>query len=111
MKNVFFYFMLKALYVLEIFTFLSWFLGYIEKRLDKKTMVNYKIYNVRGWTTNNNTHIVQYLKKWRQPDNKVWSINRIWHEKYFFCEKLYTYGEASPRRFYKKIKIEMSEIL
>ena len=33
MKNVF-YFMLKALVVLEIFTFLSWLFGYVEKRLD-----------------------------------------------------------------------------
>ena len=35
MKNNF-YFMLKALFVLEIFTFLSWLLGYVEKPLDKK---------------------------------------------------------------------------
>ena len=35
MKNVF-YFMLKALFVLEILTFLSWLFGYVEERLDKK---------------------------------------------------------------------------
>ena len=40
-KNAF-YFMLKALFVLEIFTFLSWLFGYVEKRLDKKAMVNFK---------------------------------------------------------------------
>ena len=46
--------MLKALFVLEIFTFLSLLFGYIEKRLDKKAKVNFKIYN---WPTNNyNTH-------------------------------------------------------
>ena len=40
MKNVF-YFMLKALFFLEIFTFLFWFFGYVEKQLDKKGKVNF----------------------------------------------------------------------
>ena len=48
MKNVF-YFMLKALFVLEIFTLF----GYVEKRLDKKVDVNFKIYDVIDWATNN----------------------------------------------------------
>ena len=38
--------MLKALAVLEIFTFLSWLFDYAEKRLDKKAMVDFKIYGV-----------------------------------------------------------------
>ena len=61
-KNAF-YFMLKALFVFEIFTFLSWLFGYVEKRLDKKVMVNFKIYDFTDWTRNNyNTHIAQYIK-------------------------------------------------
>ena len=48
MKNAF-YFMLKALFVLEIFTLF----GYVEKRLDKKVDVNLKIYDVIDWATNN----------------------------------------------------------
>ena len=35
------YFMLKVLFV-EIFTFLSWHFGYVEKQLDKKAMVKSK---------------------------------------------------------------------
>ena len=63
MKNVF-YFMLKALFVLEIFTYLHWLFGYAEKRLDKKFKVNSKIYDATSRKTNNfNTHIAQYLKK------------------------------------------------
>ena len=59
MKNAF-YFMLKDLFVLEEFIFLSGLFGYAEKLLDKKTMVN----DVTDWTTNNyNTLIAQYLKK------------------------------------------------
>ena len=42
-----FYFMLKALFVLKIFTYLSWLFGYVEKRLDKKAKVNLKIYDVK----------------------------------------------------------------
>ena len=44
-KNAF-YFMIKALFVLEIFTFLSWLFNYVGNRLDKKAMVNYKTYDV-----------------------------------------------------------------
>ena len=58
MKNAF-YFTLKAFLVLQIFTFLSWVFGYVEKRLDKKAMFNFKIYDVTNWTIN----IVRYLKK------------------------------------------------
>ena len=53
--------MLKALFVLEKLTFLSWLFGYAEKRVDK---VNLKIYGFTDLATNNyNTHIAQYLKK------------------------------------------------
>ena len=58
MKNAF-YFMLNALFILEIFTF---FLS--RKTVDKKAIVNFKIYDVTDWTTNNyNTHVTQYFKK------------------------------------------------
>ena len=67
-----FYFILKAPFVLEIITFLSRFCGYVEKELDKKTIVNSKIYDVTNWTTSNyNTHITQYFKKERQSDNEL----------------------------------------
>ena len=36
--------MLKALYVIENFEFLSSFFGYVEKRFDQKARVNFKIY-------------------------------------------------------------------
>ena len=39
-----FYFMLKTLVVLEIFSFLFSLFTYVEKRLDKKAMVNSRIY-------------------------------------------------------------------
>ena len=45
--------MLKALFVLKTFAFLSLLFGYEEKRLDEKAKVNVKIYDVIDWTTNN----------------------------------------------------------
>ena len=63
MKNVS-YFPLKALFVLRIFNFLFWIFGHVEKRLDKEGKVNFKIYYLTAWETNNyNAHIAQYLKK------------------------------------------------
>ena len=61
--------MLKAIFVFELYTFFVLFraiyiFGYSEKQLHKKGKVNFKIYDVTGWTTNNcNAHIAQYLKK------------------------------------------------
>ena len=78
--------MWKALFVLKIFKFLYWLFGYIEKRFDKKAKVNFKIYDVADWTTNNyNTHIAQYLKK-KQSGNEIWSLNKIYCEEYFSSE-------------------------
>ena len=63
MKNAF-YFTLKVLFVLKLFRLLSRLFGRIEKQLDQKDKINFKIYDVTAWLTNNcNTHIEQYLKK------------------------------------------------
>ena len=58
------YFILKALFVLEIFQYLFWLFGYVGKRLDKKAKVNSKICDVTNWITNNyKKHIARSLKK------------------------------------------------
>ena len=41
-----FYFMLKALFILEIFSFLSWRFSFVGTRLNKKATVNLKINDV-----------------------------------------------------------------
>ena len=54
------------------------------KRHDKKTKVNFKIYDVTNWETSNcNTHIDQYFKKQRQSDHKICSVIRIEREEVF----------------------------
>ena len=64
MMNNAFYLILKALFVLEIFTFSFRVFGYIEKHYDKKAMINFKNYNITDWIANHrNTHIIQYVRK------------------------------------------------
>ena len=59
MKNAF-YFMSKAPSMLLIFPLMSWLFGHVEIQPDKKAKVNFKIFDVRDWTTNNyNTNIAQ----------------------------------------------------
>ena len=61
MKNAF-YFTLKALFVFKILKSLDF--GHVEKRLDWKDKVNFKLYDVTAWLTNRcNTDADQYLKK------------------------------------------------
>ena len=91
--------MLKAILVLEIFTFLSRLFVYVGKQVGKKAKINFKTYGVTDWTTCNcNTCIVQYLKKSKQPDNEISSGKS--HTK---CG-----GKVSPRSFYKKSKLDIS---
>ena len=62
MKNDF-YFMLIALFVLEILTYLSWLSGYIEKWLDKKALVSFKIYDVADWTKIITIHVLSNFSR------------------------------------------------
>ena len=59
MKNAF-YPMLEALFIFKIFTSLSWLFGHVEKRLDKKTWIKFKLYDITDCQTNNyNTYIAR----------------------------------------------------
>ena len=70
-----FYFMLKALFVLEVFTFLSWLFGYAEKRLDKKAMVNLKIFDVKDWAINNRNTYIPNIS--RSKGNQAMKIGQL----------------------------------
>ena len=48
MKNTF-YFTLKTPFVVKMFKFLSWLFGLVEKRLDQKDKVGFKIHGVTTW--------------------------------------------------------------
>ena len=69
------FFTLKTLFVFKIFKYLSYIFGRVEKLLDQKDMVNFKIYDVTAWQTSNcNIHIAQYRKKESQSGNEIWSV-------------------------------------
>ena len=58
LMNNAFYLILKGLFVLKIFKFLSWLFGHVEKQPDLKGKVNFKIYDITTWSPNNSdTHI------------------------------------------------------
>ena len=45
-------------------TFLSGLFGFVENRLNKKALVNFKTYDVTDWTTNNyNIHILPNISR------------------------------------------------
>ena len=76
----------------------------VVKQLDKKATVNFKIYDITDWETNNkNTYIVQYLKSEDNYINKfVQLIEYIIGISFF--EKSYTKcdDEAVSDSFRKK---------
>ena len=103
MENVF-YFMLKALFVLQIFTFLYGLFGYVEKRLDKKAMVSFKVYDVTDWTANDcNIHILANIS--RNKGNQAIKFRQLmeYNMRNIFFEKSCTKygGKGSPRSFYE----------
>ena len=53
MMEITFYFMLKAHFILKVFTFLPRLFGYVEKWLDKKVTDDFKIHHITDWKTNN----------------------------------------------------------
>ena len=64
-------------------------------RLDRKVAVNFKIYDVIDWATNNyNTHITHYLRgsKAIRRINLVWSVTKIQREKYFSSKVMQNMG-------------------
>ena len=69
MENAF-YFTWKALFVLKIFKPLSWLYGHVEKRLDWKGKVNFKIYGVTIWEKMIVVHILLNISR-RKCNQKI----------------------------------------
>ena len=93
------YFTLKALFVIKIFKNFPLLFVHVEKRLNLKAKVSYKIYDVTNWIISNynthkiydvtnwiisnyKTHIAQYLKTPRQLDKEL--EIRQWQLEIFF---------------------------
>ena len=87
--------------------------GYVEKWLDKKAKINFKIYNITNWETNNT--IIRYTFRLifsRSKGNQAMEFGQLteYDIKNIFLEKSYTKfgGETSPRPFSKKLKLSLS---
>ena len=52
--------------------------------MDKEAKVNLKIYGVTSWETN--SYHAQYFKNLKQSDKKIYSVNKMQSENYFFVE-------------------------
>ena len=111
MKKAFF--LKKAPLILKIFIFfVLTFWSFRKNNLItkiRKDQVNFEIYSVTGWITNNcNTLIAQYLKNSSQLDNEIWSVNRIWHEIWSFLKIIQKWEREARSRpcfdlfFFKK---------
>ena len=102
MKNVFL-FHLKALFVVKICKFLSWLFDHVEKRLDSKNKINFKIYDVTAWLTNNcNTHIYQYLKSKSNQATKFVQLIECYTRNIFLGKSYTKYDRKTfPRPFLK----------
>ena len=98
--------MLKALFVLIRFKFLSRLFWSCKKRFDKEAKVNFKIYYVTDWETITK-HILPNIP--RNKGNQTMKCGQLieYNMKYFFKKKSFTRysGEISPRPFYKVSKL------
>ena len=73
----------KLFFFLRYLHFCRDVFGYVEKSLDEKAKVNFKIYGVTNWSKNYyNDHIARYLKNSKQSDKNVGQL--IEHDVYYF---------------------------
>ena len=75
MKNHF-DFMLKAVFVLKIFRFLSCGFWSCSNTASSERLGYTQNFEITDSETNITIHIFQYLKKKGQPDNQIWSVIR-----------------------------------
>ena len=78
-----FYFLLKAIFIPKILTFMAWLIGHVGKRLDKKA------YNITGWKQIIAIHALSNIS--RRKNNQVmkfgqsieYNVGNIFLEKSF----------------------------
>ena len=103
-----FLFQQKVTFVLNILKFCLDFFGYVEKWLDKKAIINFKLYDVTSWETNKyNLHIANIS---RNKGNQAVKFGQFieYNMRSIFLEKSYIKcgRETCSRAFSKKNKID-----
>ena len=103
--------MLKALFVLQIFTFWFWPFGYLEKWLGKKDKVNFKTYGITGWITNIIIPQSTNINISRSKGNQTMKFDQLieYNMRNILLKKSYPKydEEAIPRFFFKKSKLSI----
>ena len=102
--------MLKVLFVLKTFSFLSLLFGYVEKRIKKairKLSLGSEFMTSQTGQQIIRIHILPNI--WRIKSNQIMKLGQLiaYNMRNIFLEKLYS-GEASPRIFYKNSKLSIS---
>ena len=96
------YFMLKALFVLKIFIFLSRFFGDVGRLPDKKAEVSFKVNDITVWETIT-IHVLVNITK--SKGNQAMKFGQLikYSLRFFFLEESDAKcgGEAIPRSFWK----------
>ena len=91
-----FYFMLRALHILKISKFLSWFFWlYTEKFQD--------LWRHNLEANNSNKHIAQYLKTWRQIGNQISRPIFVFWESFIWGRSKWSARKSSARTYKKKL--------
>ena len=104
------YFMWRALFVLEVFTFLSCLFGYVEKRLEKKLRLISQFMTSLTGQQIIKIHIFPNIST--SKDNQTMKVGHLIEYKMrnIFLEKWFTKcgGKTRPSPFYKKSKLNIS---
>ena len=103
MMKIFFYFILKALFALEIFKYLFWLFGHVGKQLDKNAKVNFKIRDVTSWVTTTAIHILPGISKIKGNQTMEFGQLIEYNMGNISLEKLCTKcgGETIPKPFFE----------
>ena len=117
MKNAF-YFNLKTLFVLSRYlNFCLVFLFMQKKQLDQqKDMVNFKIYDVVIWLTNNSTHILPSISRSKSNQTMKFGHLKEYNKRNTFLQKsCRTLGRGNqfqtPFCFLKKLYMKQKQVV
>ena len=97
MKNAF-YFTLKVLFVLKIFRFFVLTFGHVEKQLDQKDKVNFKICDVTNLKQTIAIHVLPNISRSKSNQTMIFGQLIEYKMRNIFLEKSYTKcdGETDP---------------
>ena len=101
-----FYLTWKDFFVLNIFKFLSWYFGYLDKQLDSKDKVNLKFCGAKLEKQTIAIHILPNMARSKSNQTMKFGQLIVYNMTNIFLEKSYTKrgGETISRLFSKNLK-------